>query len=114
MTHIQAALGGLGTLASTVFGSKLAVTVSQTVADATQQPLPSWAQLMMGPFGAFAGMALGLAWVVRRLDKAEAKADKREDERDADRKSLISVVEQNSVVMHDIKEVINKCKGHQQ
>jgi hypothetical protein len=44
------------------------------------------------------------------LDKAEAKADKREDERDADRKSLITVVEQNSNVLRNASEILGNVK----
>jgi hypothetical protein len=44
------------------------------------------------------------------LDKAEAKADKREDERDADRKSLITVVEQNSNVLRSATEILSTVK----
>jgi hypothetical protein len=47
---------------------------------------------------------MGLWWMKTRLDKAEAKADKRDEERDQDRKTLITVVEQNSHLLRDVKE----------
>jgi len=57
-------------------------------------------------------MIFAVWWLAGRLNKAEAKADKREDERDSDRKSMITIVEQNSQVIREVKEVIGKCKGY--
>ena len=76
----------------------------------SQIPAPDWVQQLQGPFGALIGLALGLWWMSKRLDKAEAKADKREDERDADRKSLITVVEQNSNVLRSATEMLGSVK----
>jgi hypothetical protein len=76
----------------------------------SQVPAPDWIQQLQGPFGALIGLALGLWWMSKRLDKAEAKADKREDERDADRKSLITVVEQNSNVLRNASEILGSVK----
>ena len=76
----------------------------------SQIPAPEWVQQLQGPFGALIGLALGLWWMSKRLDKAEAKADKREDERDADRKSLITVVEQNSNVLRSATEILGSVK----
>lgn len=76
----------------------------------SQIPAPDWIQQLQGPFGALIGLALGLWWMSKRLDKAEAKADKREDERDADRKSLITVVEQNSNVLRSATEMLGSVK----
>ena len=76
----------------------------------SQIPAPDWVQQLQGPFGALIGLALGLWWMSKRLDKAEAKADKREDERDADRKSLITIVEQNSNVLRSATEILSSVK----
>jgi hypothetical protein len=84
---------------------------SQALPDMLSQvPAPDWIQQLQGPFGALIGLALGLWWMSKRLDKAEAKADKREDERDADRKSLITVVEQNSNVLRNASEILGSVK----
>ena len=84
---------------------------SQALPDMLSQvPAPDWIQQLQGPFGALIGLALGLWWMSKRLDKAEAKADKREDERDADRKSLITIVEQNSNVLRSATEIISSVK----
>ena len=84
---------------------------SQALPDMLSQiPAPDWVQQLQGPFGALIGLALGLWWMSKRLDKAEAKADKREDERDADRKSLITVVEQNSNVLRSATEMLGSVK----
>lgn len=101
---IDHTLSGLTAIVAGVVGS-------QALPDILSQvPAPDWIQQLQGPFGALIGLALGLWWMSKRLDKAEAKADKREDERDADRKSLITVVEQNSNVLRSATEMISSVK----
>ena len=101
---IDHTLSGLTAIVAGIVGS-------QTLPDILSQvPAPDWIQQLQGPFGALIGLALGLWWMSKRLDKAEAKADKREDERDADRKSLITVVEQNSNVLRNASEILGSVK----
>ena len=101
---IDHTLSGLTAIVAGIVGS-------QALPDILSQiPAPDWIQQLQGPFGALIGLALGLWWMSKRLDKAEAKADKREDERDADRKSLITVVEQNSNVLRSATEMLGSVK----
>ena len=101
---IDHTLSGLTAIVAGVVGS-------QALPDMLSQvPAPDWVPQLQGPFGALIGLALGLWWMSKRLDKAEAKADKREDERDADRKSLITVVEQNSNVLRSATEMLGSVK----
>ena len=101
---IDHTISGLTAIVAGVIGS-------QALPDMLSQiPAPDWVQQLQGPFGALIGLALGLWWMSKRLDKAEAKADKREDERDADRKSLITVVEQNSNVLRSATEMLGSVK----
>ena len=101
---IDHTLSGLTAIVAGVVGS-------QALPDMLSQiPAPDWIQQLQGPFGALIGLALGLWWMSKRLDKAEAKADKREDERDADRKALITVVEQNSNVLRSATEMLGSVK----
>lgn len=101
---IDHTLSGLTAIVASIVGS-------QVLPDLLSQlPAPDWIQQVQGPFGALIGLALGLWWMSKRLDKAEAKADKREDERDADRKSLITVVEQNSNVLRSATEILGSVK----
>ena len=101
---IDHTLSGLTAIVAGIVGS-------QALPDMLSQiPAPDWVQQLQGPFGALIGLALGLWWMSKRLDKAEAKADKREDERDADRKSLITVVEQNSNVLRNATEMLGSVK----
>lgn len=106
---IDHTLSGLAAIVAGVVGSQAVPTLLANV------PTSDWMAQLQGPFGALVGLSLGLWWMKTRLDKAEAKADKREDERDADRKNLITVVEQNSNfissaarVLDDVKEALKK------
>ena len=102
---IEHAISGLTAIVAGIVGS-------QALPDMLSQvPALDWIQQLQGPFGALIGLALGLWWMSKRLDKAEAKADKREDERDADRKSLITVVEQNSNVLRNASEILGEVKA---
>lgn len=101
---IDYTLSGLTAIVAGVVGS-------QALPDMLSQvPAPDWIQQLQGPFGALLGLGMGLWWMSKRLDKAEAKADKRDDERDADRKSLITVVEQNSNVLRNASEILGEVK----
>lgn len=71
-------------------------------------PLDGWIKELQGPAGALIGLSIGLWWMKGRLDKAEAKADKREEERDEDRKNLITVVAQNSIIMNRNSDVLQE------
>jgi hypothetical protein len=51
--------------------------------------------------------------MAQRLNRAESRFEERDHERDADRRSLILVVEQNSQALREVTGVISKCKGHQ-
>lgn len=95
---------GVSTIASSVFGAK----ILPLIANATSPEMPQWMGWLLGPLGALIGMIFAVWWLAGRLNKAEEKADKREDERDSDRKTLISVVEQNSAVIREVKEAISK------
>ena len=101
---IDHTLSGLTAIVAGVVGSRALPDIL------SQVPAPDWIQQLQGPFGALIGLALGLWWMSKRLDKAEAKADKREDERDADRKSLITVVEQNSNVLRNASDILGDVK----
>lgn len=102
---IDYTLSGLTAIVAGVVGS-------QALPDMLSQvPAPDWIQQLQGPFGALVGLAMGLWWMKNRLDKAEAKADKREDERDADRKSLVTVVEQNSNVLKNASEILGEVRA---
>lgn len=108
MNHIETTLSGVAAITASLIGNKAAVAGTILLADATQQDLPKWAQMMMGPVGGFVGLVLGLVWMANRLNKAETKMDKRDDERDADRKTLIVVVEQNSAMLSRVNDALKK------
>lgn len=105
--HLATTAAGIAIIGSTTLGAK----VGGSLATAAGAEMPAWMGVFLGPLGALAGMIFAVWWLAGRLNKAEEKADKREAERDADRKNLITVVEQNSQVIREVKEVIHKCKG---
>jgi len=111
MNPVETTLSGLAALVASLLGSKAFQAAGHLMADVTQQPMPEWATLLMGPFGGFIGLVLGLIWMAKRLNKAEAKADKRDDERDLHLKSMIQVVEQNSLILRDTKSVLEDVKN---
>jgi hypothetical protein len=94
-THLENAVAGVATGASALLGS----TLLPLLADVT--PIPEWMGWFLGPFGALVGMIFAMRWLTGRLDKAEVKADRRDDERDADRKHLITVLEQSSTALQN-------------
>ena len=99
---------GIAVIVAGIFGSKVSIFIADTVADATQSVMPSWLAGLQGPFGALIGLAVGLIWMSKRLDKAETKADKREEERDNDRKTLITVIVQNSAILTAVEARLAK------
>ena len=107
MTHIIDNLtSSIAVIVAGIFGSKVSAFVADIAAEIVQVPMPAWMAGLQGSFGALIGLAIGLVWMSKRLDKTEAKADAREAERDADRKNLITVIEQNSTVLRDVKTFI--------
>jgi ABC-type enterochelin transport system ATPase subunit len=95
---------------SAVAGGKVGVYL------ASADIVPAWASSMLGPAGALVGTLLAIRWLLARLDKAEAKADKRDAERDTNLALIASmtvqnqqVIEQNSELLQDVKQAIEKC-----
>ena len=79
-------------------------------------PLPDWLSPLLGPVGALVGTMLAIKWLLTRLDKAETKAEARDDERAKNFTLLATmtaqnqvVIEQNSEVLADVKTAIAKC-----
>lgn len=105
--HLATTAAAVAILGSSTLGAK----VGASVATATGTEAPAWMGIFLGPLGALVGMIFAVWWLAGRLNRAEEKADKREEERDLDRKTLITVVEQNSAVIKEVKEVIGKCRG---
>lgn len=92
-----------------VFGSKIGNYVAQTL------PVADWLTPLLGPLGALSGTLLAIKWLLTRLDKAEQKADVRDQERDKNLQLIASmtvqnqaVIEQNSEVLSDVKHAIEK------
>ena len=90
---------------SAFLGSRLFRAGSSVVAEVAQVPLPDWVQWVVGPAGALVGLVLALRWLANRLNKAEEKIDRRENERDEDRKRLIEVLSENSRVISENSRV---------
>lgn len=104
--QLSTTAAGVSAMASSIFGAKLLPMLAQ----ATNAPMPQWMGWLLGPLGALIGMIFAVWWLAGRLNRAELKADKREEERDADRKTLITVVEQNSAVIREVSDAINKIR----
>lgn len=96
---------------SAFLGSKMFRAGSTMVADIAQVPLPDWVQWVVGPAGALVGLILALRWLANRLNKAEEKIDRRENERDEDRKRLIEVLSENSRVISENSRVSAEVIG---
>lgn len=107
-TQIDTLSAGAITLFATAFGYR----APTLLADVIAMPLPGWAQMVLGPVGAVACLIVALRWMAARLNRAESRFEERDVERDADRRSLILVVEQNSQALREVTGVIAKCKGH--
>ena len=76
--------------------------------------MPDWIKLLLGPMGALIGLIVALWWMVQRLNKAEKRFEERDKERDADRRALILVVEQNSQALREVGTVITRYKNSNQ
>jgi len=94
-----------------VFCSKIGNYMAQTL------PVADWLTPLLGPVGALGGTLLAIKWLLNRLDKAEQKADVRDQERDKNLQLIASmtiqnqtVIEQNSEVLSDVKSAIAKMK----
>lgn len=107
VTHtISAAVVPLSAVIMAKSGNFLAQTI----------PMPDWLAPMLGPVGALVGTLVAIKWLLARLDKAEQKADARDQERDKNLHLLATmtiqnqtVIEQNSEVLADVKSAIQKC-----
>lgn len=109
--HVEHILAYLTAGTATFLGSKILPTAAGVLAQAGTAVVPEWASAILGPVGALVIGGFAVKWLVGRLDKAEEKADKREEERDADRKTLITVLEQNSAVMRDNNAILTQVKN---
>lgn len=108
--HLDSIAGFVSTVTAAIVGAVSMPAVAQI---ATGESLPPWATWVLGPLGALVGMMFAIRWLTARLDKQEQKFDAREAERDADRKTLIGVLaqnsltlEQNSTIMREVKDVL--------
>lgn len=113
ITQVNAAAGYMSAVASALFGSKFFLCIGEI---ATNDDMPTWMKYLLGPMGALVGLIVALIWMNKRLDKAEAKIDQREVERDKDRKDLIEVLQKTNMVLdksnsiHDrVEKTIIKC-----
>jgi hypothetical protein len=109
MTIVTNTLAAAAVPLSAVAGGKLGSYLAQAA------HMPDWASSVLGPAGALGGTVLAIRWLLARLDKAEAKADKRDEERDANLALIASmtvqnqqVIEQNSTAMAEFKAVAEK------
>lgn len=107
---IDYTLSGIAAIVAGIFGSRLMVAATDTVSEVVNAAAPPWMNALMGPFGALVGLGLGLVWMNKRLNRAEEKNDKRDAERDEDRKALITVVQQNSHILEDVKSHLDRVK----
>lgn len=120
MTHdLQVLQGMISCIIGSIIGNQVFVKIGIVVANVTQEAMPIWMTYIMGPFGALVGLVIALIWFNKRLEKTEAKLDKREDERDIDRKTLIAllestkmVIEKNTETNEDIKSTVLHCKAN--
>lgn len=108
--QLSTVAAGVSAIASSILGAKVLPLLAQIP---NAPPMPQWMTWLLGPLGALIGMIFAVWWLAGRLNRAEAKADKREEERDADRKTLIQVVEQNSTVIREVTEAINKIRNRE-
>jgi len=105
--QLSTTAAGVSAIASSILGSK----VLPLLAQVSNAPMPQWMAWLLGPLGALIGMIFAVWWLAGRLNRAELKADQREAERDADRKTLITVVEQNSAVIRQVTDTINEIRN---
>lgn len=107
-SHIDTIAAGMSAVAAPLIGSKAALLLASTVSES----MPPWLAPLLGPAGALVGLVVALRWMAGRLERSESRYDAREAERDADRKALITVVEQNSNVIREVSAAIKGCPGH--
>jgi predicted acylesterase/phospholipase RssA len=76
---------------------------------------PDWLSPLLGPAGALFGTVLAVRWLLKRLDKSEAKHEVRDDERIRSFEQLVKltvqgqqIIEQNSAVLAEVKEALRK------
>ena len=77
---------------------------------------PNWVSSLLGPLGALTGTILAIRWLLARLDKQEAKAEVRDEERIKQTKIITemtiqnqAVIAQNSTMLADARLAIEKC-----
>lgn len=77
---------------------------------------PTWLSALLGPLGALTGTVLAIRWLLKRLDKQEAKADERDEERIKQTKIITemtlqnqAIISQNSTMLAEAKFAIEKC-----
>lgn len=104
--HLEPAAAFITATTGAIFGSRMFA----LLADVASNEMPEWMKWLLGPLGALVGMIVAVWWLSNRLNKAEEKADKREDERDADRKTLINVLAQNSLTLESNSSVLKDVK----
>jgi hypothetical protein len=107
---IDHTLSGIAAIVAGIFGSRLMVASTEVASDVVNAVTPPWVNQLTGPFGALVGLGLGLVWMNRRLNRAEDKNDIRDKERDEDRKALITVVQQNSHILEDVKTHLDRAQ----
>lgn len=106
--HLDSIAGFVSTVTGAIFGAVSMPAIAQI---ATGESLPPWATWVLGPLGALVGMMFAIRWLTKRLDAQEQKFDSREAERDADRKTLITVLTQNSITLEKNSEVMSAVKS---
>jgi hypothetical protein len=120
-SYLNTIAGMVSTVASSLLGSKLFIFIGEVAT--VEEVLPSWIKYILGPLGALVGMIIAIKWLTSRLDKAEQKIEKREDERDNDRKLLMGLIEktnstldktnekltENTVVLTSAQKAIEAC-----
>jgi hypothetical protein len=112
MTIIHNTIAAACVPLTAIFGSKIGNYV------ATTHPIPDWLMPLLGPAGALVGTLLAIRWLLTKLDKAEAKADLRDIERDKNLTMIATmttqnqtVIEQNSEVLAEVKEAVKNFKS---
>lgn len=107
--QLETVITGFIAVAASAMGSKTA----RMIADVTNAPMPDWMTWLVGPLGALVGLIIALKWMSARLDKAEQKADQKEQARDKEQREerdrLIVALERSTVAMDSVKSVIAGC-----
>jgi putative Mn2+ efflux pump MntP len=110
MTSIHATTAAAAVPISALLGSKIGGMIAQTATE-----MPAWASSLISPAGGFVFAVIAIRWLIARLDKSEAKHEKREQERDKNFQTLVTltvqtqeVIEQNSSILRDVKTKLEK------